>query len=87
MAPSYAHGAAAAPLLGETIGENLDRTIARFGDRDALISVHQDVRYTYAELGEAVNRLARGLLAAGIAHPETMRRTSSLKHSPSIPVA
>jgi fatty-acyl-CoA synthase len=67
MAPSYAHGAAAAPLLGETIGENLDRTIARFGDRDALISVHQDVRYTYAELGEAVDRLAPGLLAAGIA--------------------
>ena len=67
MAPSYAHGAGAAPLLGETIGENLDRTIARFGDRDALISVHQDVRYTYAELGEAVDRLARALLAAGIA--------------------
>jgi fatty-acyl-CoA synthase len=43
MAPSYAHGVAAAPLLGETIGENLDGTIARFGDRDALISVHQDV--------------------------------------------
>src|SRR5215216_4075052 len=67
MAPSYAHGAGAAPLLGETIGENLDRTIARFGDRDALVSVHQDVRYTYAELGEAVDRLARALLAAGIA--------------------
>jgi fatty-acyl-CoA synthase len=32
-----------------------------------LISVHQDVGYTYAELGEAVDRLARALLAAGIA--------------------
>ncbi len=66
MPPSYAHGAGAAPLLGETIGENLDRTIARVGDHDALVSVHQDVRYSYAELGEAVDRLARALLATGI---------------------
>jgi fatty-acyl-CoA synthase len=35
-------------------------------DRDALISRHQDVRWTYAELGERVDRLATGLLAAGI---------------------
>ena len=67
MPPSYAHGAGAAPLLGETIGENLDRTIARCGEREALVSVHQGVRYTYAELGDAVDRLARGLLAAGLA--------------------
>jgi len=66
MAPSYAHGAGAAPLLGETIGENLDRTIARFGDREALVSVHQDVRLTYDEFGQAVDRLARALLASGI---------------------
>jgi fatty-acyl-CoA synthase len=66
MPPSYAHGAGTAPLLGETIGENLDRTIARFGDREALVSVQQDVRFTYAELGEAVDRLARGLLASGL---------------------
>ena len=66
MAPSYAHGAGAAPLLGETIGENLDRTVARYGDREALVSVHQDVRLTYRELGEAVERLARALLASGV---------------------
>ena len=66
MAPSYAHGAGAAPLLGETIGENLDRTIARFGDREALVSVHQDVRLTYDEFGQAVDRLARALVASGI---------------------
>jgi len=63
---SYAHGAAAAPLIGETIGENLDRTIARFGDREALVSVHQGLRLTYAELGAVVDRLARALLASGI---------------------
>jgi fatty-acyl-CoA synthase len=63
---SYAHGAGAAPLLGETIGENLDRTVARFGDREALVSVHQDRRFTYRELGDAVDRLARALLASGV---------------------
>jgi fatty-acyl-CoA synthase len=66
MTPSYVHGASATPLLGQTIGENLDRAVERYGDRDALVSCHQDLRYTYAELGEAVNRLARSLLATGL---------------------
>jgi fatty-acyl-CoA synthase len=66
MEPSYASGTSTTPLLGDTIGDNLDRTIARWGDREALVSVQQDVRYTYAELGEAVDRAARGFIAAGI---------------------
>jgi fatty-acyl-CoA synthase len=67
MRPSYVHGASATPLLGQTIGENLDRAVERFGDREALVSCHQSLRYTYAELGEAVDRLARGLVASGLA--------------------
>jgi fatty-acyl-CoA synthase len=63
---SYAHGAVASPLLGETIGANLGRTIARFPDADALVSRHQDVRLTYAELGEGVDRVARALIATGL---------------------
>jgi fatty-acyl-CoA synthase len=63
---SYLHGASQVPLLGETIGENLDRTVARFGDRDAVISVHQGVRMTYAEFHAAVTEVARGLLALGV---------------------
>jgi len=35
--PSYAHGTTSTPLLGETIGENLRRTVARWGDREALV--------------------------------------------------
>ena len=63
---SYAHGASQEPLLGETIGRNLERTIERAGDCEAVISSHQGVRYTYAEFGDAVRRLAAGMLAAGL---------------------
>ena len=66
MELSYASGTSSTPLLGDTIGDNLDRTIARFGDREALVSVHQDLRYTYAQFGEAVDRGARAFIAAGI---------------------
>src|SRR3954466_8037280 len=66
MEPSYAHGTSPTALLGETIGENLDRAVAAFGDREALVSVHQGLRYTYAEFGEAVERTGRAFLAAGI---------------------
>jgi fatty-acyl-CoA synthase len=66
MEPSYASGTSSTPLLGDTIGDNLDRTIERFPDREALVSVHQDLRYTYAQFGEAVDRTARAFIAAGI---------------------
>ncbi len=66
MELSYASGTSTTPLLGDTIGDNLDRTIARFGDREALVSVHQDLRYSYAQFGEAVERCGRALIAAGI---------------------
>jgi len=64
---SYAHGTFERPLLGETISRNLERTVARVPDAAALISCHQDRRFTYAEFGEAVDRLASGMLAAGLA--------------------
>ena len=65
-ATSYAHGLGSAPLLGETIGANLERTAARVADSDALISCHQDARFTWAELDGAVDDLARGLLGLGL---------------------
>ena len=63
---SYASGTSTVPLLGETIGANFERTAARFGDREALVSCHQELRYTYAELNAAVDDVARGLLARGL---------------------
>src|ERR1044072_1967134 len=66
MSLSYANGPSTQALLGETIGENLERTAARVPDRLALVSRHQNRRYTYAEFNAAVDEVARGLLALGL---------------------
>jgi fatty-acyl-CoA synthase len=65
-APSYAHGASDAPLLGDTVGERLRLSVERFGDREALVVRHQAYRITYRELWDESGRAARGLLARGI---------------------
>ncbi len=63
--PSYVHGAATTPLIGMTLGEFFDQTVAKHGGRDALIVRHQNVRLTYSQLAVEVDRLARGLIAEG----------------------
>src|SRR5215467_13447702 len=65
-APSYVHGASSVPLLGETIGENLRRTVERHGDQEALVVPHQGYRATYRDLWEQTGRAARALLARGV---------------------
>jgi fatty-acyl-CoA synthase len=64
--PSYAKGPQPSPLLVETIGASLARTVAEHPDRPALISRHQEVRLSYAELDAEVDRIARALIAAGL---------------------
>ena len=64
---SYASGTGLTALLGDTIGRNLDRAIAAFPQREALVDVPSGRRWTYAELGRAVDEVARGLLAKGVA--------------------
>ncbi len=64
--PSYASGPSDVPLLGETIGANFERVVAQFADHDALVSCHQNLRFTYAELNAEVDRIACGLLAMGM---------------------
>jgi fatty-acyl-CoA synthase len=66
MSLSYAHGGSAVPLLGETIGANLERTVDRYPDNEALVSRHQGRRFTYAQFNDAVDVVARGLLDVGL---------------------
>ena len=67
MARSYSHGASATPLLGDTIGENLRRTVEAHRDRMALVVPAQKVRLRWSELWDLVERAARGLMARGVA--------------------
>jgi fatty-acyl-CoA synthase len=63
---SYARGETDQPLLVETIGESLARTVAAGPDREALVEVATGRRWTWAELERDVDAVAQGLLALGI---------------------
>lgn len=65
-AGSYDCGTSTYPLLGYTIGEMLNRIARKYPRTDALVSVHQGIRYTYGEFLGRVNDLARGLMAIGV---------------------
>ena len=64
--PSYVHGAATQPLIGETVGRHFDAICARHASREALVVRHQGVRLTYGELKGRVDALACGLLRLGL---------------------
>ena len=64
--PSYVGGTSLVPLLGETIGQNLRRTVDRFPDCEALVSVPQGYRATYRQFWEETSLVARGLMARGV---------------------
>ncbi|UKK85599.1 AMP-binding protein [Sphingopyxis sp. BSN-002] len=63
---SHVRGATEPPLIGHTIGTALALAAKRWGDRDALVSVGQGIRWTFAELLERADAVAAGLLALGL---------------------
>ncbi|MDH7784916.1 fatty-acyl-CoA synthase [Ochrobactrum sp. 19YEA23] len=63
---SYVHGASDRLLIGDTIGNHLDRIAEQHPDRPAVVVRHQNIRLTYAELNARVDALAAGLLAIGL---------------------
>jgi fatty-acyl-CoA synthase len=65
--PSYVCGTSSTPLIGETIGAHFDRIAALHGERDALVSRHQEIRWTWRELRERVDKLAVSLRRLGLA--------------------
>lgn len=66
MQLSYAHGASNVPLIGNTIGDQLDLIAAEFASKEALVSVLEKKRYTYSEFLNEVNLCARALLSIGV---------------------
>jgi fatty-acyl-CoA synthase len=64
--PSYVHRGGTVPLLGTTLDRHFREVAGRHPDRDALVSLHQGLRLSYAALDRETERLARGLLALGL---------------------
>lgn len=65
--PSQAQGSTAVPLLTQTLGAFFDAMAERQGEHEALVSAHQQRRFSYRALQTAANRLASALLNTGLA--------------------
>ena len=65
-ADSYACGATEVPLIEQTIGAFFADMVARQSEREALVSRHQGLRYTYRSLQTEAHRLASALLGLGL---------------------
>lgn len=63
---SYVNGPSTKPLTGKTIGQALDESAARFGERTAIVARQQHVKWTYGELQDQVDRLAASFLRMGL---------------------
>jgi fatty-acyl-CoA synthase len=63
---SYTCGTSAVPLLGMTLGEMVDSIATKYPDNEAVVSVHENIRWTYREFLERVNTVARGLMGLGV---------------------
>jgi fatty-acyl-CoA synthase len=63
---SLVRGADAPPLLEITIGEALLEAARKWPDAEALVSVHQGIRWTWRELARRSDELAAGFLALGL---------------------
>ena len=67
---SYRHLGGDTPLIGETIYPYLRRVADRYPENEAVVSVPQNIRWTYSRFFKEVDRAARGLLAFGIERGE-----------------
>jgi fatty-acyl-CoA synthase len=63
---SYASGTSEKPLLGDTIGDNFDKAVAAFGQRDALVERASGRRWSYSQLAGEVDAVALGLRELGV---------------------
>jgi fatty-acyl-CoA synthase len=63
---SYVCGSSDQPLIYRTIGDALDLAVEQWGEKQAIVVCHQDIRWSYRELGAAIDAFAAGLLALGL---------------------
>jgi len=63
---SYAYMGSEKPLIGETIGQMLERIAATYPDNEALVFVPRNERYTYREFYEVCRKAAKSFMALGV---------------------
>ncbi|XP_059937373.1 medium-chain acyl-CoA ligase ACSF2, mitochondrial isoform X1 [Mesoplodon densirostris] len=63
---SYVQGHTTLHLINKTVGQCLDATAQRVPDREALVVHHENIRLTFAQLKEEVDKAASGLLSIGL---------------------
>ena len=63
---SYTCGTSEFPLLGMTMGEMIDHIAEKFPDTEAVVSAHENIRWTYRQFLERINMVARGLMGLGV---------------------
>ncbi|KAJ1960726.1 hypothetical protein IWQ62_004118 [Dispira parvispora] len=69
---SYVKGPTDVPLLETTIGATFDQQVAKYGQELAVVVSHENVRLTYAELGQQVDQVARALYDHGLRHGDRL---------------
>ena len=65
LTQSYYSGASDAQIIYETIGNYLDRVCDQFPDSEALVVRHQNIRWTYQEYKQQIDRLANRPIGIG----------------------
>lgn len=63
---SYAFQGSEKPLIGKTIGQMFDEIAQKYPENDAIVSINQNIRLTYRELEDVVNRAAKGFIGIGL---------------------
>jgi len=63
---SYTSGTSEEPLLGITIGDKFDEIVQQYPDNEAVVSIHQNIRWSYSRLQVEVDQCAKALLHCGL---------------------
>lgn len=70
--PSYIHTQGSRPLCALTIGQLIDIAAEKWKDREAIVSIYQDHRFTFSEVRDMADRLAGNLMQMGMKHGDCL---------------
>ena len=73
------------PLIEATIGDFFDAIVAKYPEREALVVRHQNIRWTYKQLQEQVNKLASAIITACMGATSTSSRHAPARSSDTAP--